>query len=361
MPTLRVLSHLYITQRTDQGLFTGATPKTVRTTLTRFCELVGAEREPSSLTRRDMERWLERPDLAASTRRNQFGVVRAWIRWLVERGHLRRDPTIGVRTPRQPDRVPRRVHADAVTLLLAAAPDERAQVVLLLMYEEGMRCCEVARAQIGDVDLFEAVMLVRGKGNKQREVALGEATAAAIRRYLSAHPAPAGPLIRSYAQLGHALSAGYVSSRVCKWMTDAGLRPEKIGNSRGQHPSGHWLRHTAAKESVEVGADLRDVQSFLGHSSLQTTSVYVGLTPVSKLRQVMERRSVARRPGVAVGDRPGRYAADQFDLAGDGAKPLRLEPEPRSHFLHDNSMAGEAPGSGFEGVRGDVVPAVAFD
>lgn len=295
MATVADRTHEYVRTRTLQGLFRGTTPRTVDSVLHTFATAVGRDRDANSLTRADIERWMER-DVAPSTKRNQFCAVRAWCRWMVEHGYIRRDPTVGIRPPRQPRSVPHRVDDGEVSELLYVLPDTRAELIVMLMSESALRCGEVATLQVGDIDLFGKVIRVTGKGGHEREVPLCPNTMDALQRYLAEFPTTVGPLVRSYAHPRKALSAGYISGRVAKWMAEAGLRPERIGPARGQHPSAHWMRHGAAQAAIENGADPRTVQTLLGHESLQTTSRYTGRAAVAKMREAMEGRDYRRRP-----------------------------------------------------------------
>lgn len=314
--SISLLAHEYTRQRTQQGIFTGTTPRTISSILHRFTRAIGPDREPGTITRRDLEAWLER-DIALSTKRNQFSAVRTWLRWMVERGYIKKDPSIGVRMPRQPRSVPHRVDDEQVSRLLAVAPDARAQLIILLMSESGLRCAEVATLEVGDVDTYNRVVKVTGKGGHQREVPLCPNTATALRRYLEECPAVTGPLIRSYASARRALTPQYISQRVRHWMTLAGLRPEKVGAARGRHPSAHWMRHGCAQAALEAGADPRTVQTLLGHQSLSTTSRYTGLANMGEMRKAMEGRQYGTRlgsvGGTKRGTRGGRLRRDEPD------------------------------------------------
>lgn len=287
-------AHEYVKQRTMQGTFRGTTPRTVDSVLHTFATAVGRDRDPNTLTKADVEKWMQR-DVSPSTKRNQLSCVQVWCRWMVDHKHMRHDPTVGIIKPRQPRSVPHRVDDEQVGDLVTALPDARAELIVMLMSEGGLRCGEVSSLQIGDIDLFGKVMRVTGKGAHVRELPLLPHTMDALRRYLAEHPTTTGPLVRSYAHPRKALSPGYISGRVAKWMCDAGLRPERIGKARGQFPSAHWARHGMAQAMVDAGADPRTIQTALGHASLQVVSRYTGLASTNKMRESMQNRNYTKR------------------------------------------------------------------
>jgi site-specific recombinase XerD len=154
--------------------------------------------------------------------------------------------------------------------------------MLLLMCQEGLRCCEVASHELGDVDFDERLMLIRGKGGHQRILPLTDETWGAIAEYLTDHPAHAGPLIRSYNDPYRPIDASYVSTLVARWIRAAGVEA-----------TAHALRHTAATDMLRSGAHLRDVQAALGHVSLSTTQRYLPWV-VGDLRTAMAGRRYGR-------------------------------------------------------------------
>lgn len=191
-------------------------------------------------------------------------MVRTFCRWLVAERLLRRDPTAGIGRVRQPRQVPRGLTADRVSALWLVLPDVRAELIVTLMVQEGLRCGEVARLEVGDLDWAGRVVLVHGKGGHERVLPLSAQTAGSLSRYLSERPATAGPLVRSYTRPGQAILPGRISHLVGRWMRDAGVAA-----------SGHALRHTAATDMLRAGAHVRDVQTALGHASLATTQRYM--------------------------------------------------------------------------------------
>lgn len=279
------LARRYVAERRARLEFDDGTARKTRSILRQFVAITGCDTDSMRVTRRHVERFLEERDIAPATARNQLSALRVFCKWCVLNGHMRSDPTIGVRGPRQPQLLPRALRADLVRRLLADCPDARARLIVLLMVQEGLRCCEVSRLQLGDVDFGDRTMLVRGKRSKERFLPVSTETWEALEDYLRLFPAGAGPLIRSYQRPKQALSASYISKRVNIWMATAGIK-----GAPHDGISAHALRHTAATDMLLAGAHLRNVQSALGHASLATTQRYLPRL-VGELREAMGGRN----------------------------------------------------------------------
>lgn len=268
----------YVTERRTRGELRRESVRTVRYTLGTLVQVVGWDFPVDRLRTRHIERWRERRPLSEATQRSQLSIVRNYCVWLMRRGYAQVNPTLDVVSPRQPRYVPRGVRSPAVGAVLLACPDARAELIIELEVQQGLRACEVVGLQLGDVDPDERLMLIRGKGGHERVLPITDETWAAMGRYLAEHPATAGPLIRSYNHSNRAISAKYCSRIVAGWMHEAGLKE-----------TGHALRHTAATDMLRAGAHVRDVQQALGHSSLGTTQRYMPWL-VGDLRKAMSGR-----------------------------------------------------------------------
>lgn len=278
------LARAYLRERVSAGEFSEATVPTVKWTLRHFGAYV-AEVPRSDLCGRHVEEYLASISVARSTARQRFGHIRQFSRWMVRRGYLTADLTADLKAPRQPRAVPRGYRRDIVDRLVAMAPDTRGRLIILLEVQEGLRACEVARAELGDIDLEERTLLVRGKGSRERLLPLSGQTWTALDDYLAERPIKAGPLIRSYNEPWKGISAAHVQHLVQGWLRLAGV------------PSGggHGLRHTMATTLLrDQKADIRDVQLALGHASLQSTSVYLPFSDARRLRGVMDGRWYGR-------------------------------------------------------------------
>lgn len=175
---------------------------------------------------------------------------------------------------------------------MTTAPDDRARLIILLEVQEGLRACEVARIEVGDIDFTERTILVRGKGNRERLLPLSAQTWAALEDYLGGRPMKTGPLIRSYNDPKAGISSAHVQHLVQGWL-------RRVGISSG---GGHGLRHTMATTLLrEQGADIRDVQMALGHATLQSTSIYLPFSDARRLRGVMDGRWYGHSSGPVEG------------------------------------------------------------
>jgi site-specific recombinase XerD len=283
-PTLDRLIEPYVRERLRLHEVVPLTARNERSILSRFATAVGA-RPVANLSRADVERWLaSRHKKAAATRRGELAEVRAFCRWLVRRGHVRKDPTAEIPAVRVPRYLPRAMPPEKVARLLQTAPDARGVLIVLLMVQEGLRCAEVARLEVGDVDGENRTARIVGKGGHERFLPLSDETWAAMQTYLAEHPATSGPLVRSYRVEWRALTADTISGMVGSWCSEAGIK-----RRRRDGVSAHALRHTAATDMLRAGAHLRDVQHALGHAHLATTETYLPLV-VHDLRQAMSGR-----------------------------------------------------------------------
>lgn len=277
---------LYIRARRGARELSSQTAYRARRTLEDFADFIGPGRAPSRVTRADIERWLASQHVSPSTLRVRFSRLRTFFAYAVDAGWVKKNPCAGIRGPRQPRSLPRSLSRPATRSLMEVLPDARARLIVSLMQYEWLRIAEVARLQIGDVDMRERLLRVVGKGNKTREVALSQATTDAIEKYLVEWPASSGWLVRSFQSPRIGLSAPYVGQLVAGWMKDAGIK-ERPFDGR----SAHALRHHAADEMMEASGDVRLVAEFLGHASLSTTTIYLRRRQVlGPMRAAMDAR-----------------------------------------------------------------------
>ena len=203
--------------------------------------------------------------------------LRGFYRWLLMDKRIAHDPTVNVETPASWKVLPKSLAESEVARMLeytgvaarAADADNvslRDHAILELLYAGGLRVGEICALRVSDVRLDVQRAQVRGKGDKERIVPLGRRACEAIEAYLErGRPGLAQHATGMRREMflsvrGNALTRQWV------W--------EMVRASSAEKPSPHKLRHSCATHMVEHGADLRSVQTFLGHADIATTQVY---------------------------------------------------------------------------------------
>lgn len=232
-----------------------------------------------------------------------LAAVRSWFKWLAKEGHVTKNTAVLVSTPKRPLHLPRVPSMEEVNRVLdslegggrsakgeAAAWPERERVIFELLYGCGIRNSELVSLDMASLRLRDDVILVRGKGKKERLVPLGEMAAVALREYL---PQREGKLLATGKGGLHHTGPLLLNLHLrgdCRLTTrSVGRIVKAIAESRGLtadvHP--HTLRHAFGTHMLEEGADLRAIQEMLGHERLSTTQRYTQLT-VSQVQRVYD-------------------------------------------------------------------------
>ena len=246
--------------------------------------------------------------LSKASAARALAAIRSWFKWLARAGHVEQNAASLVSTPRLPKHLPRVPSIEKMNRAVdsvgedAASWPTRDKAILEVLYGCGIRNAELTGLNLEDIHWANEAILVRGKGQKQRYVPLGDAAAQAIRAYLaerSARLAAAGngkgsttPALFINLQLrGLSKVAGATSASQARLTTrSVGRIVKRIAVLRGLsadvHP--HTLRHAFGTHLLEEGADLRAIQELLGHERLSTTQRYTQLT-TAQLTQVYDR------------------------------------------------------------------------
>ena len=220
---------------------------------------------------------LSRAGLSARTQARALSSTRGFFRFLVEERRRSSDPTELLEGPRLLNKLPDVLNREEVLRLLAAPTGDkpnrvRDRAMLHTMYAAGLRVTELVSLELGDINLEDGFVAVLGKGNKRRIVPLGaHARAAMVEYWTQVRPEWAHPATR----------ACFVTARG-KAMTRQGFWKivKKYARSAGitKPISPHKLRHSFATHLLAGGADLRSVQSMLGHADISTTQIYTHVT-----------------------------------------------------------------------------------
>jgi len=204
-----------------------------------------------------------------------LAALRTYFRFLVAEGAAIANPAEKVPHPRATQKTPEVAGRYAIEELLEGFPDtaagHRDRAVVEMLYGAGLRVGELVGLDLGDLQLGERIVRVRGKGRKERLVPFGRPAAAAIEVYMPER-ARWRRKIRTTDEepLFVNQRGGRLSDRSVRRLLDQAVR--RTADLNRLHP--HALRHAFATHLLEAGMDLRAIQELLGHSSLATTQVY---------------------------------------------------------------------------------------
>jgi integrase/recombinase XerC len=222
-----------------------------------------------------------------------LAAVRSLYRWLAQEGVVEQNPAKLVSTPRLPKKLPRVPTIEEINSMLdgkmpeVASFPERDRLMFELLYGCGIRNSELVGINLDDISLSDEVILIRGKGKKERYVPFGGSALAALSVYLpwrqgllaSVRTTPMNSSARSLAAKG--TSALLVNQRGGRLTTrSVGRIVKRIAVAKGLSPEvhPHTLRHAFGTHMLEEGADLRAIQELLGHERLATTQRYTQLS-----------------------------------------------------------------------------------
>lgn len=239
---------------------------------------------------------LRRARCSGATARRHLSSLRGLFRDLVDRGHLRHNPAIEVRPPKQPLALPKTLSKEDAARLVEAPQGEGADVardraLLELFYSSGLRLAELHGLDAAAFESDLSEVRVTGKGSKTRIVPVGRKAREALRAWLRRRSelAAAGERALFVSSRGSRLSRGSIQQRLRHWARRAGL---------GVRVYPHRLRHSFATHMLEESGDLRAVQELLGHASIATTQVYTHLDFAHLARVYDDAHPRARRkPG----------------------------------------------------------------
>ncbi|MGA7365453.1 MAG: tyrosine-type recombinase/integrase, partial [Candidatus Sulfotelmatobacter sp.] len=239
----------------------------------------------------------------------KLSALRHLYRYMLLDKKLEHDPTLNIESPRQWKVLPKALARDEMEATLAApltrhdaarktkdsaALAARDRAMLEVFYAGALRVSEIISAKLEDLKLEAGYMLVRGKGDKERVVPLGRSAQEALTQYLAESRLALASGMRSgtsatVASLGKNSPLLFIArggrklTRQRVWQM---VRAASAASGRTASP--HMLRHSCATHMVENGADLRTVQTILGHADISTTQVYTHLA-LDRLRTVYQK------------------------------------------------------------------------
>ncbi len=283
-PNLRLLNSFLDYLKIEKGL-APLTVSAYRSDLEQYSEfLLKRKRGLREARRQDVRDFLNsllsnRVDGRSVARK--LSALRHFYKYLLLDRYITIDPTLNIDTPRQWKVLPKSLAMDEVESVLQGPPrarDDRVsqalavrdRAMLEVFYAGALRVSEIINVKLEDLKLELGYVLVRGKGDKERIVPLGRAAQEVVEQYLhdarlvlaAGKPSPFLFIARG--------GRGITRQRVWQMVNDTSAQT-------GRHASPHMLRHSCATHMVENGADLRTVQTILGHADISTTQVYTHL------------------------------------------------------------------------------------
>ncbi len=237
--------------------------------------------------------------LAASTRARRLSAIRQYYRFALEEGLREENPALRIAGPGKPARLPRTLGEDEVDALLDAARTaprsarERLRAVCLLevLYATGMRVSELVSLPAAAARGNPEMLLVRGKGGRERMVPLTPPAREAVATWLDARDshktdAVSPFLFPSRSGAGH-LTRHAFAALLKTLAAAAGLDPSEV--------TPHVIRHAFATHLLANGADLRSIQELLGHADVSTTEIYTHVLDARLKALVETHHPLARR------------------------------------------------------------------
>ncbi|MFO0571050.1 MAG: tyrosine recombinase [Polyangiaceae bacterium] len=246
--------------------------------LSGFLDEAGVK-DPKQIDLAKLAAWqssLARSGLGPRSAARHLSSMRGFLRFLLREGVLDHDPSSLTARPRFGRKLPH-AFGEAEVLRLIEAPDVRRErglrdrAMLSVAYAAGLRVSELCNLTLGDVDLSRGIVAALGKGGKRRLVPLGEVTLEHLSEYLGRRAEAAAGAARAPSAFLFPGPSGRALTRQAFWKIVG--RYARAAGVRGRaYP--HQLRHSFATHLLAGGADLRSVQTLLGHSDVSTTEIY---------------------------------------------------------------------------------------
>ena len=252
-----------------------------------FLQSAQAQDLPEPETLRLYLNSLYRTGLSSRSIARHLTTLRNYYGYLQREGHVGQNPTEHLQSPQQWQTIPKYLNLQQVEALLLS-PDTtkptgcRDRAMLELLYASGLRVSELCSVRASDLEAGFGVLRVTGKGNKQRIVPVGKSALAAIEQYLATGRQA---LLKDRASQYLFITArGTSMTRQGFWKL-LGAYGKQVGIFHKLTP--HVIRHSFATHLLEGGADLRSVQTMLGHADISTTQIYTHVLK-SRLRKTVD-------------------------------------------------------------------------
>jgi len=293
----------FITWLADEKGYSHHTVGSYRRDLLQFAAAAGSEIEVGSVDTAVIRNYVYNLNIRnkSSSVARKLSALRSFFKFLEREKVIQHNPMISISMPKLEQHIPVFLSVDEVFALLEApvAGDlfaARDRAILELLYSTGMRVSELVSCNMASLDFDNGMVMVKGKGNRQRIIPFGTQAVKSLRAYFVERE----DLLRKRLQQGKKFDREslFLNSRgtrltarsVERMISDYG---RKAGLDKPVTP--HVLRHSFATHLLEMGADMRSVQELLGHASLSTTQKYTHLDMVHLMRVYDKAHPKARK------------------------------------------------------------------
>ena len=233
----------------------------------------------SGIREPDIRKWaaqLHRNGLAPSSIQRALSAVRSFFKYACSHDTTLNNPAQSVKAPKRGQRLPKTIDADQIGQLFKPGGDDplilRDLAIAELFYSSGLRLAELVASNIIDLNTYDKLITVTGKGNKVRTLPVGGAALRAINTWLQARTLSGESLIGQ-----SPLFVSKRGTRISERSVQARLKALALQKGLPQHLHPHMLRHSFASHMLESSGDLRAVQELLGHANIGTTQIYTHL------------------------------------------------------------------------------------
>ena len=260
----------------------------------------GIKKPLLSITQTELEKYfvyLEKSGHSQSTRARHLSSIKQFFKFCVEVGYLSKDPSSQLSGPKSSKSLPKTLTLEEVDALMTVAKTHgqtefqraRNECLMELLYASGMRISELMSLPVSIVRGRPKMILIKGKGSKERLVPISPPALDALDKWLKlrdekenlsikAGSKGSNFLFPSNSKNGH-LTRNWFFNQIKYWAIEAGVRSENV--------SPHTIRHAFATHLLSNGADLRVIQTILGHSDISTTEIYTHIVN-DKLKSTVE-------------------------------------------------------------------------
>jgi integrase/recombinase XerC len=275
----------FLTYLSQEKNFSQHTSRSYQVDLSQFLEFLADRKDNKDLAKlrredvRDFVGYLLKYGYEKSSVARKLSSLKSLYKFLTRRKIVTSNPVRAVKTPKITKRLPGFLtQYQAQKILEISGNDEKSlrnKAIIEVLYGAGLRASELVGLNFDDIDFHSEVILVRGKGNKERIVPLGSYAQKAVKEYLAVRKNKDNPAVFLNLQ-GQRITTRSIQTIVKRLISRV---------SEASHTNPHALRHTFATHLLERGADLRAVQELLGHSSLSATQIYTHLS-VERLKKI---------------------------------------------------------------------------